>query len=159
MWYVILSDKKKYLFCCVNNRTIPKMKFLLLIFVIVQMFRVYAQEEPTILKVSRTQERNIGDSTELKCTVANADDYPIVWLKDRGSKKSPQQLSKGPSITVEDDRYSLIFDKATSSYNLKIDDLQRRDAGLYKCEIQLSDTDIVSADIVLKLSSDGSAFS
>lgn len=134
------------------------MKYFILIFVIVQAILVNCQDEPNIVRVSRNQDRNIGDTTELKCKVSNTQDYPVVWLRDRGNKKSPQQLSKGFQLTVEDDRYSIKFDKATSSYNFKIDDLRRTDAGLYRCEIQLSETEAVSAEVVLKLSSDGLAF-
>lgn len=64
---------------------------------------------------------------------------------------------KGPSLVSQDDRHTLKFDKAASSFNLKIDDLQRKDAGLYRCEIQLSAQDIVSAEVVLNLTADGSA--
>lgn len=132
------------------------MKYFIVIFVIAEIFAVYGQNGPTV-KVSRNQERNLGDSTELKCRVANAEDYPVVWFKDRGNKK-PQQLSMGPSLTTQDDRINLQFDKATSSYNLKIDDLQQKDIGLYRCEIQLSASNVVSAEVVLSLSPDGSAF-
>lgn len=124
---------------------------------IVEICAVYGQDGPTI-KVSRNQERNLGDSTELKCQVANAEDYPVVWLKDRGNKK-PQQLSMGSSLTTQDDRINLQVDRATSSYNLKIDDLQQRDIGLYRCEIQLSASNVVSAEVTVSLSPDGSAFS
>lgn len=75
-----------------NLPSIQKMKYLILIFVIVQVFSAYAQNEPEIIKISSNQERNVGDSTELKCRVANTGDYPVVWLKDRGNKK-PQQLT------------------------------------------------------------------
>lgn len=126
---------------------------------IVQVVLSNAQtNEPSIVRVSRNQDRNVGDSTELTCKVANTQDYPVVWLKDRGSKKDPQQLSSGFQLTVEDDRYSIKFDRATSSYNFKIDDLQRKDAGLYRCEIQLSDAEVLSAEVVLKLRVDGLAF-
>lgn len=125
---------------------------------IVQVFLANCQNEPTIVRVSRNQDRNVGDSTELKCKVAHTQDYPVVWLKDNGSKKAPQQLSSGFQLSVEDDRYSIKFDRATSSYNFKIDDLRRTDAGLYRCEIQLSDSDVLSAEVVLKLSTDGLAF-
>lgn len=149
---------KKSLLSCVSYK-VPKMKYIILIFVIVQVLSACAQDDPAILKISRNQERNIGDSTELKCKVANSDDYPVVWLKDRGSKKSAQYLSMGSQLITQDDRFTLKYDKATSSYNLKIDDIRQSDVGLYKCEIQLSDTDKVSAEVFLKLSSDGSAFS
>ncbi len=132
------------------------MKYFILLFVIVQICLVYGQDEPAIVKISRNQERNLGDSTEFKCKVENADNYPVVWLKDRGNKK-PQELSNGGSLTIEEDRYNLKFDKAMSSYNFKIDDLQQRDAGVYRCEIQLSASNVVSAEVVLKLSTDGSA--
>lgn len=138
---------------------VPKMKYLILLFVTVQILSIYAQDEPAILKISRNHERNIGDSTELKCKVENVDDYPVVWVKDRGTKKSPLYLSMGSQLITQDDRISLKFDKATSSYNLKIDDIRQSDASLYRCEIQLSDADKVSAEVVLKISSEGSAFS
>lgn len=95
---------------------------------------------------------------ELKCQVANTDDYPVVWLKDRGSKRTPLVLSTDTSLAATDDRYNLSIDKGKTSYNLRIDDLQRRDAGLFRCEIQLSESNAVSAEVTLKLSADGSAF-
>lgn len=118
---------------------------------------VNGQDLPTI-KVSRNQLRNLGDSTELKCKVENADDNQVIWLKDRGSNKSPQHLSMGQSLVAQDDRFSLKFDRKTSAYIFKIDDLQKKDAGLYKCLIQLSDTNEVSAEVVLDLSGDGAAY-
>lgn len=134
------------------------MKYLILLFVIVQIGYIYGQDEPTIVKISKSQERNLGDSTEFKCKVANTEEYPVVWLKDRGSKKSPQILTMDTKLIATDDRYNLKFDKAMSSYNLKIDDLQQRDAGIYRCEIQLSESNVLSAEVALNLSTDGSAF-
>lgn len=157
----LISDLKIfYLIFVIRTKSVqlPKMKYFLLIFVVVQFFSVYSQDEPTIIRVSRNQRRNLGDSTELKCKVANTDDYPVVWVKDRGSKKSPQQLSMGTSVTIPDDRYTLNLDRAANSYNFKIDDLQQKDAGLYRCEIQLSDSNVVSAEVVLNLSTDGLGF-
>lgn len=118
---------------------------------IVQLCLVYGQDEPTIVKISRNQEVNIGDSAEFTCKVANAQNYPVVWLKDRGSKKSPKQLSMGAALTIEDDRYTLKFDRTKSTYNLKIDDIRKMDTGVYRCEIQLSDTNAASAEVGLSL--------
>lgn len=126
------------------------MKYLIVIFVIVQVFSVYGVDEPAIVKVSGNQERNLGDSTELKCKVnAAALDYPVVWLKDNGDKKAPKQLTKGPLLVSNDDRYTLAFDRKQSSYNFKIDDLRQKDLGLYRCEIQISASDVVSAEVVV----------
>lgn len=134
------------------------MKYLICVLVIVQMCLVYGQDEPTIVKISGNQEKNLGDSVELKCRVADADDYPVVWLKDRGSKRTPQKLSENVKLITQDDRFGLSFNKPTSSYNIKIDDIQPKDVGTYRCEIQLSESNVVSAEVALSISPDGSAF-
>ncbi|XP_037037276.1 lachesin-like [Bradysia coprophila] len=134
------------------------MKYLISLFVIVQICLIHGQDEPTIVKISRNQEKNLGDSIELKCQVANTDDYPVMWLKDRGSKRSPQIISTDTTLAVQEDRYNLNVDKGKTTFSLRIDDLQKRDAGLYRCEIQLSDSNVISAEVTVKLSSDGSAF-
>ncbi|KAG4076415.1 hypothetical protein HA402_005858 [Bradysia odoriphaga] len=103
-------------------------------------------------------EKNLGDSVELKCQVANTDGLPVVWLKDRGSKRSPQIISTDSTLVVQEDRYNLNVDKGKATFGLRIDDLQRRDAGLYRCEIQLSDSNVISAEVTVKLSSDGVTF-
>lgn len=134
------------------------MKYLISVFIIAQICLIYGQDEPTIVKITPNQEKNLGDSIVLKCQVANTDDYPVVWLKDRGSKRNPQILSTDTTLAVQEDRYNLSVDKAKTSYNLRIDDLQKRDIGLYRCEIQLSESSVISAEVTVKLSTDGSAF-
>lgn len=132
------------------------MKYLIYIFVIVQVCLVYGQDGPEIVKISRAQEVNIGDSAEFTCRVANVEKYPVVWLKDGGSKKLPKQLSIGAELTVEDDRYTLKFDRTKGTYHLKIDDVRQKDTGLYRCEIQISATKVVSAEVALNLIVDAS---
>lgn len=92
----------------------------------------------------------------MDCSVIYASNYPVLWMKlpSNCNKKSrqggleayrnrtyiaetctPIPLSSGPTLIIRDNRFSMRYDTASSTYTLQIKDVQRTDEATYQCQI------------------------
>lgn len=113
---------------------------------------VLCQRSPTISYISQEQIKNIGENVDLTCTVQYVDQYPVQWThmgKSRDSEGVP--ISVGSSMILKDSRFKTSFDPAKSSYTLSIKDIQETDNGYYRCQISVSITQKVMAEVELQL--------
>jgi len=70
-----------------------------------------------------TQQRitDIGDTTELTCTVLYASDFNILWIKvDKERSTEPVTFSSGSTLIIRDSRLSLRYDVHSNSYSLQV---------------------------------------
>ena len=59
-------------------------------------FKAWAQQNPTISYISKERVVNIGDTTELECSVQYAQSYPVLWVRiDPRHPESPTIISTG----------------------------------------------------------------
>ncbi|KAK7575954.1 hypothetical protein V9T40_012240 [Parthenolecanium corni] len=112
-----------------------------------------AEETPEIVEITNDQALNTGDSVEVSCSVRNSQDYPVMWQKvdpDRPGD-GPIFISKGPTTLIPDSRFSLSStpNRSISTYKLQISNIQRSDAGIYKCVISLSTNNSISKEVKL----------
>lgn len=77
-----------------------------------------AELTPRISYISPELVKDIGDTADLRCSVQDAQDFPVVWIKV--GDNYPLIISVGSSLVVPDNRYSVRFDAASSSYTLKV---------------------------------------
>ncbi|KYN44018.1 Lachesin [Trachymyrmex septentrionalis] len=113
---------------------------------------VAAQRSPTISYTSQEQIKDIGETVELVCSVQYAQDYPVLWIKfNKDSANEQVALSTGTALIIRDSRFALKHDIASSSYTLQIKDIQETDAGRYQCRIQISVSNLVSAEVELSV--------
>lgn len=111
-----------------------------------------AQRTPSISHITQEQIKDIGGTVELECSVQYAKEYTVLWTKtmrDRGS--DTVFLSTGSSLVIKDSRFALRYDPASSTYTLQIKDIQETDAGFYSCQVVLSVTNKISADVELSV--------
>ena len=117
---------------------------------------------------------DIGGSIELECSVQYVRDFPVLWIKiDNVDPSRTIPLSTGSNLIVKDSRFSLRYDQASSTYTLQvmicfnftlwvssaifrklnqpsflqIKDIQENDAGKYQCQVLLTVTEKISADV------------
>jgi neuronal growth regulator 1 len=60
-------------------------------------------------------------------------------------------ISTGSSLILHESRYSLRYDTASSTYTLQIKDIQETDAGFYHCQVLISPSNRVSAEVELQV--------
>ncbi|XP_043475593.1 lachesin-like [Leptopilina heterotoma] len=108
---------------------------------------VTCQLKPSISYISQEQTKDIGSTVELQCSVQNATDYSILWVKKGSTYSLP--LSTGTTLIVLDSRFSLRYHQRSSTYVLKIEDVQKKDAGLYECQIVATIFNVITADVEL----------
>ncbi|KAH0998672.1 hypothetical protein HUJ05_006841 [Dendroctonus ponderosae] len=60
-------------------------------------------------------------------------------------------ISTGSSLILHDSRFSLRYDPASSTYVLQIKDMQETDAGTYACQILISPSNRVSAEVQVQV--------
>lgn len=113
---------------------------------------VGAQRTPSISHITQEQIKDIGGTVELDCSVHYASEFPVNWIKTTNKYRSdPVFLSRSSSLVIKDSRFSMRFDQASSTYTLQIKDIQETDAGLYSCQVVLSVTNNINADVVLSV--------
>eukprot|EP00088_Acartia_fossae_P053768 TRINITY_DN6136_c0_g1_i2.p1 TRINITY_DN6136_c0_g1~~TRINITY_DN6136_c0_g1_i2.p1 ORF type:complete len:368 (+),score=34.98 TRINITY_DN6136_c0_g1_i2:44-1147(+) len=113
---------------------------------------VQAQDRrPTISFITQPEiVTDIGGDIEMKCTVNYASDYPVLWMKlDSIDRSNDLLITKGTTIILKDPRFSVDLDKSTHTYTLTIRDIQETDGSTYQCQVIISLTDIVKADVPL----------
>ncbi|KAI1286821.1 Lachesin [Halotydeus destructor] len=105
-----------------------------------------AQQNPTISFISKEKIVNIGDTIDLHCSVQYARVYPVIWAKiDRDDPTRNLFISKGSSLSIPDNRYSIRHDEASSTYTLQLSKIQEVDSGNYQCQVVISATSRVTA--------------
>lgn len=79
-------------------------------------------------------------------------DYPVLWAKyDRNRNTELLPISTGSSLIIRDTRFALRFDTASSTYTLQIKDIQETDAGFYQCQVIISLSNKISAEVELQV--------
>ncbi|XP_050358593.1 lachesin [Nymphalis io] len=110
------------------------------------------QRTPTISHITQEQIRDIGGQVDLDCSVHYAQDYPVLWLKyDRHKSTESLPLSTNSGLIIRDSRFSLRFDAASATYTLSIKDIQETDAGWYLCQVIMSVSNKITAEVELQV--------
>ncbi|XP_054163375.1 lachesin-like [Oppia nitens] len=118
--------------------------FILCLFVVLSD----CQQNPTISFITKERIVNIGDTIDLSCSVQYARDYPVIWAKiNRDNPVNHLFISKGSSLSIPDNRYSIRHDDASSTYTLQISKIQEIDAGHYQCQVVIGTSSRVTADV------------
>ncbi|XP_053662636.1 lachesin [Anopheles marshallii] len=112
---------------------------------------VRGQRTPTISYITQEQIKDIGGTVELDCSVLYASDYSVHWVKTSNDRSDVVFLSTGSSLVLKDSRFSLRYDLSSTSYTLQIKDIQETDAGIYQCQVVLSVTNKISAEVALNV--------
>lgn len=113
---------------------------------------VTSQRFPTISYISQEKVIDIGGSIELECSVQYVRDFPVLWIKvDNVDPSRTIPLSTGSNLIVKDSRFSLRYDQASSTYTLQIKDIQENDQGKYQCQVLLTVTEKISADVAVSV--------
>ncbi|XP_022705561.1 lachesin-like [Varroa jacobsoni] len=108
------------------------------------------QQNPTISYISKERVVNIGDTTELECSVQYAQSYPVLWVRiDPRHPESPTIISTGGSVIVPELRFSIRHDDVSSTFSLLISKIQETDTGLYQCQVATSAIHKITADVWL----------
>ncbi|XP_046382592.1 lachesin-like isoform X2 [Ischnura elegans] len=68
---------------------------------------------------------------------------------DNSGISTPLPISSGTALILRDSRFSVSHDSLTSTFKLKIKDIQETDAGVYHCKVLLSVQNEVSASVDL----------
>jgi len=81
----------------------------------------YSQRTPMISHITQKQITDIGDTTELTCTVLYGSDFNILWIKvDKERSIDPVTFSSGSTLIIRDSRLSLRYDMDSNSYSLQV---------------------------------------
>lgn len=116
------------------------------------LHRAVGQERrPTISFITQPEiVTDIGGTIEMKCTIQYASDYPVIWMKlDSVDRNNDLPITTGTTLILTDPRFHIDFDKETSTYTLKIQDIQETDGATYQCQVLIALTDLVKADVPL----------
>lgn len=66
---------------------------------------------PVITHISPNQIKDIGGATEMACTVSNASNYYVLWMKlDLNKSIEPFLISFKNTLNIKDSRLSIIQD-------------------------------------------------
>ncbi|EAT38865.1 AAEL009295-PA [Aedes aegypti] len=110
-----------------------------------------AQRTPSISYITQEQIKDIGGTVELECSVQYAKEYSVHWIKTGRDRSDVVFLSTGSALVLKDSRFSLRYDPSSSSYILQVKDIQETDAGIYQCQVVLSVTNKITADVELQV--------
>jgi len=108
---------------------------------------------PTISYITQPEiVTDIGGTIAMDCSVQYAQDYPVIWMKlddIDGSGNSDLPISSGTSLLLPNHRFNVDLDKTTSTYTLRIRDIQETDGAIYQCQVLISLNDKETADVPL----------
>ena len=106
---------------------------------------------PTISFITQPEiVTDIGGDIEMKCTIQYASDYPVIWMKlDSLDRSNDLPITMGTTLILKDPRFKVEYDKQTSTYTLKIYDIQKTDDSIYQCQVIIALSDRVHADVPL----------
>ena len=68
-----------------------------------------------------------------------AQDYPVIWMKldeDDGTGNNDLPITSGTTLILTNERFNIDLDKATSTYKLRIRDIQETDGAIYQCQVK-----------------------
>merc|ERR1712198_338977 len=104
---------------------------------------------PTISFITQPEiVTDIGGTVEMKCTIQYASDYPVIWMKlDSVDRNNDLTVTVGTTLILKDPRFNIDLDKETSTYTLRISDIQETDGSIYQCQVLVALTDKVYADV------------
>merc|ERR1712223_230522 len=88
----------------------------------------------------------------MECSVQYAQDYPVIWMKldeDDGTGNNDLPITSGTTLILTNERFNIDLDKATSTYKLRIRDIQETDGAIYQCQVVISLTDRETAEVPL----------
>lgn len=109
---------------------------------------VVGQRNPTISYITREQIVNIGGTVTLECSVQYKGTYPVLWVRmDPSSPRDALTIASSSQMIIRDNRFSLRHDMATSTYTLQVKDIQESDAGTYQCQVIISTTHKITANV------------
>lgn len=116
--------------------------------VILLISAIQCQQNPTISFITKERITSIGDTLDISCSVQYAKNYPVIWAKfDPDNPRNTLFISKGASLSIPDNRYSVRHDDASSTYTLQITKIQEVDAGIYQCMVVISTSSRVTANV------------
>jgi len=81
---------------------------------------------PTISFITQPEiVADIGGTVEMVCSVQYAQDYPVIWMRlDPVDRNNDLTINTGTTLILTDPRFHVDFEKSTSSYTLRIEDIQ-----------------------------------
>ena len=96
-----------------------------------------ADRRPTISFITQPEiVTDIGGDIEMKCSIQYAQDYPVIWMKlDPVDRNNDLPITTGTTLILTDPRFHIDLDKSTSTYTLRIDDIQETDGAIYQCQV------------------------
>lgn len=129
---------------------------------------VNTQRTPTISYITSPDiVTKIGGAIEMDCSVLYATEYPVLWVKlpqdCKGIRNgdyrnaevescTPIPLSSGSALIVRDNRFSMRYDTASSTFTLQIKDVQITDEATYQCQIIVGINNKVTKHVSLTVS-------
>ncbi|XP_059620977.1 lachesin-like [Phlebotomus argentipes] len=109
-----------------------------------------APQRAVITDISQKQIKEIGEYTHLNCTVKTDGAYKVWWNKrklERTTESFP--ISIDDQLTINDPRFKIVHDQASSTYSLQISNLESSDTGIYECLIFISFDERPSSSVEL----------
>ncbi|XP_046679484.1 Down syndrome cell adhesion molecule homolog isoform X2 [Homalodisca vitripennis] len=73
----------------------------------------------------------VGQSTTLNCRVKHLGDRTVSWMR----KRDLHILTSNIFTYTGDGRFGVIHPEASDEWNLRIEYVQKRDAGIYECQV------------------------
>lgn len=104
-----------------------------------------------ISQLPKERIERLGSIVELKCSVHCAQDNAVLWVKMSREQSHAELLSVGSSLVIEDSRFAVLNNRSSSTYTLKIRNIQKADVGTYHCQLILSANNRISASVDLKV--------
>merc|ERR1712115_641535 len=104
-----------------------KMILVQVVLVVLGLAGVNSQNRrPTISFITQPEiVTDIGGDIEMKCTIQYARDYPVIWMKlNSVDRNNDLPITTGTTLILKDPRFNVNYDKDTSTYTLKIHDIQ-----------------------------------
>ncbi|KAJ8668175.1 hypothetical protein QAD02_009838 [Eretmocerus hayati] len=125
------------------------MRLMGVILVLTSLRTVHSQRTPTISYITQEQIKDIGGTVEFACSVQYSQDYPVLWIKVSGNREDQLPISTNTALIIRDSRFSLRSDPSGNTYTLQIKDIQETDEGYYLCQILISTSSKISAEVQL----------
>ena len=127
------------------------MKTLLLLVFLAFKASNAQDRRPTISYITQPEiVTDIGGTVEMKCSVQYGEDYPVVWMKlDPVDRSNDLSITSGTTMILRDPRFNVDLNKQTSTYTLRIEDIQETDGAVYQCQVIIGLQDKEVADVPL----------
>ncbi|KAK7575973.1 hypothetical protein V9T40_012259 [Parthenolecanium corni] len=130
------------------------MMFRLLVSAVICLYCLsQAEETSEIVEITNNQALNTGDSVEVSCSARNPEGYSIMWQKVHPDRPGvgPIFISVGSLKLIPDSRILLrnTHNRSITTQKLQISNIQRSDAGIYKCVISFNTNNPISKEVKL----------